>query len=205
MLRLFSLLLLLFLTLPLALLLRPALGDYSLQVYSDPQCTLPYPGLPAVFSAGSGVVQNDTVCAPASQFTPLWLPSPNSAPAQWVVYDWEIRSDNGFQSLALAVYTYSSQPQQCPFNESTVTDNVWGTGANASLAFSSTSNRPCRAARYMVYDASTATYNTTYVYGNFTCTQSASSPNHAAPRLGVPASLLPGILLLFTLIATIAD
>ena len=190
-----SLLLFLFL---LLLSPRAALADFSLLLYSDARCTVPLPAFPAVSNAAVAVMQNQSVCAPASHFTPLWLPSPTSAPAQWLSYACD-PTDGGFEALTVAVYTASNASSQCPLN---TTDPALG--GSAALFFGYTPpSQPCRLAIYVVPNATSHGYDVTFLFGNYTCTSNASQPNHALPRATVASAAIVLQLLLAPLLLTV--
>ena len=191
--------LLLPLSLALLHLFRADLSDYSLQLYSDARCTVPLPGFPAVSNTAVAVLQNENVCAPASQFSPLWLPSPTAAPAQWLAYEWDL-TFHGLQALSVAVYTFSNASSQCPLNTS---DRFLG--ASAALFFGTPPSQPCRSAHYFAFNATSNAYDPPiYLSGNWSCTLTASMPHHAQPRAVLEAlMLLPPLLL--TALATLGD
>ena len=180
---------------------QAVLADYSLQLYSDTGCTVPLPGFPAVSNNAVGVLQNQTVCGPASQFSPLWLPSPTASPVQWLAYEWDLTYTD-LASLSLAVYTFSNASSQCPLN---TTDPHLG--ASAALFFGYT--RPsqlCRLAMYIAFNTTSNAYDVTTLSGTWSCTVTASMPNHGHPRaMSAALVLMLPLALLLSAINTLTN
>ena len=148
-------------------------ADYSLNTYSDPQCTIPSNVLPSMLNTQVGVTVNNSACVPASSFPQAWIPTPGTP--QWVGYVCSLSPVPG-PYLDVCTFDYSTSDGQCPFNASDpYTCNV----ANASLiVFPS---RPfCKLVQYSVYNVSLGQLTTVSLYGNFSCTTEASTPSKSA-------------------------
>ena len=179
-----------------------ASADYGLSVYTDPQCTVPYTGVPAVLNTQSAIVVNQSVCVAGSNFSTPWIPSP-AASVQWVAYRCQISPTGSGQSLFVSTWAYSSPSGNCPYNASSPTSYL---SANSSgLAFTTT--RACHVFQWIQWNATSQSNAINgYLYATFTCSNVASGGgdfNAAQHRATLAHSLLAHVSLTLALTISI--
>jgi len=160
----------------------PVSADYSLNLYNDSQCTIPSTVLPSVSNTQLGVAVNNSACVSASSFPQAWIPTPGTP--QWVGYICSKPGSVG-SYLDVCIYDYSTSTGQCPFNGS---DPYTCRAANASVIVFPTTYAPrgCKLVEYTIYDVSLGQTTSTSLYGNFSCSSTASTPSNGARAASQP-------------------